>query len=55
VAIRGRPDLCKLSRNPLDLNACYQREMKDVLKRAGIFLAWLAWIPQGLGIESESP
>jgi integrase len=24
--------------HPLDLNACYQREMKDVLKRAGI--AW---------------
>jgi integrase len=22
--------------HPLDLNACYQREMKDVLKRAGI-------------------
>jgi hypothetical protein len=21
---------------PLDLNACYQREMKDVLKRVGI-------------------
>jgi integrase len=27
--------------NPLDLNACYQRDMKDVLKRAGII--WHGW------------
>jgi hypothetical protein len=26
---------------PLDLNACYQRDMKPVLKRAGIF--WQGW------------
>jgi integrase len=26
--------------NPLDLNACYQREMKDVLKRAGTWHGW---------------
>ena len=26
--------------HPLDLNACYQRDMKDVLKRAGIWHGW---------------
>lgn len=28
-------------KHPLDLNACYQRDMKDVLKRAGI--SWHGW------------
>jgi hypothetical protein len=37
VAIpRGGPIFANTVGQPLDLNACYQREMKDVLKRAGI-------------------
>jgi integrase len=34
--------------HPLDLNACYQREMKDALNRAGI--SWHGWhgFPRGL-------
>jgi len=36
--------------HPLDLNACYQREMKDVLKRAGV--SWHGWpVPQRLGMN----
>jgi hypothetical protein len=36
---------------PLDLNACYQREMKDVLKRAGI--SWHAWHGFRRGLASN--
>ncbi len=35
----------------LDLNACYQREMKDVLKRAGI--AWHGWHGFRRGLASN--
>lgn len=37
--------------NPLDLNACYQREMKDVLKRAGI--SWHGWHGFRRGLASN--
>jgi Sigma-70, region 4 len=37
--------------HPLDLNACYQREMKDVLKRAGI--AWHGWHGFRRGLASN--
>ena len=37
--------------HPLDLNACYQREMKDVLKRAG--LAWHGWHGFRRGLASN--
>ena len=36
---------------PLDLNACYQREMKDVLKRAGI--SWHGWHGFRRGLASN--
>jgi integrase len=38
----GGPIFANTVGHPLDLNACYQREMKDVLKRAGDFdtLIW---------------
>jgi integrase len=37
--------------NPLDLNACYQREMKDVLKRAR--LPWHGWHGFRRGLASN--
>ena len=37
--------------HPLDLNACYQREMKDVLKRAGI--VWHGWHGFRRGLASN--
>ena len=37
--------------HPLDLNACYQREMKDVLKRAGI--TWHGWHGFRRGLASN--
>lgn len=37
--------------NPLDLNACYQRDMKDVLKRAGI--SWHGWHGFRRGLASN--
>ena len=37
--------------NPLDLNACYQREMKDVLKCAG--LSWHGWHGFRRGLASN--
>lgn len=37
--------------HPLDLNACYQREMKDVLKRAGI--SWHGWHGFRRGLASN--
>jgi integrase len=37
--------------HPLDLNACYQREMKDVLKRAG--LSWHGWHGFRRGLASN--
>jgi integrase len=37
--------------NPLDLNACYQREMKDVLKRAGV--TWHGWHGFRRGLASN--
>jgi hypothetical protein len=37
----GGPTLANTVGHPLDLNACYQREMKDVLKRGG--LLWHGW------------
>jgi integrase len=37
--------------NPLDLNACYQREMKDALRRAGIL--WHGWQGFRRGLASN--
>jgi integrase len=37
--------------NPLDLNACYQQDMKDVLKRAG--LSWHGWHGFRRGLASN--
>lgn len=37
--------------NPLDLNACYQRQMKDVLRRAG--LSWHGWHGFRRGLASN--
>jgi hypothetical protein len=37
--------------HPLDLNACYQREMKDILKRAG--LCWHGWHGFRRGLASN--
>ena len=37
--------------NPLDLNACYRREMKSVLKRAGI--TWHGWHGFRRGLASN--
>jgi len=37
--------------HPLDLNACYQRDMKDVLRRAGI--AWHGWHGFRRGLASN--
>jgi integrase len=37
--------------HPLDLNACYQREMKDILKRAGI--CWHGWHGFRRGLASN--
>jgi len=37
--------------HPLDLNACYQREMKDVLKRVG--LPWHGWHGFRRGLASN--
>jgi hypothetical protein len=37
--------------HPLDLNACYQKEMKDVLKRAGI--SWHGWHGFRRGLASN--
>jgi len=37
--------------HPLDLNACYQREMKDVLRRAGI--SWHGWHGFRRGLASN--
>lgn len=37
--------------NPLDLNACYQREMKQVLRRAGI--TWHGWHSFRRGLASN--
>jgi integrase len=37
--------------HPLDLNACYQREMKDVFNRAGI--AWHGWHGFRRGLASN--
>ena len=37
--------------DPLDLNACYQREMKDVLKRASI--SWHGWHGFRRGLASN--
>jgi Phage integrase family len=37
--------------HPLDLNSCYQREMKDVLKRAGI--VWHGWHGFRRGLASN--
>ena len=39
------------TRRPLDLDACYQREMKDVLKRAGI--EWHGWHGFRRGLASN--
>lgn len=38
-------------KHPLDLNACYQRDMKDVLKRAGI--SWHGWHGFRRGLASN--
>jgi integrase len=37
--------------HPLDLNACYQRQMKDVLKRAGVL--WHGWHGFRRGLASN--
>ena len=37
--------------NPLDLNSCYQQQMKDVLKRAGI--SWHGWHGFRRGLASN--
>ena len=37
--------------NPLDLNGCYQRQMKDVLRRAGI--SWHGWHGFRRGLASN--
>jgi len=37
----GWTDFRKHCKTPLDLNACYQREMTDVLKRSS--LSWHGW------------
>jgi hypothetical protein len=37
--------------NPLDLKACYQRDMKDVLQRAG--LLWRGWHGFRRGLASN--
>jgi integrase len=50
VAIEG-PIFGNTVRHPLDLNACYQKEMKDVLKRAGI--SWHGWHGFRRGLASN--
>ena len=51
----GNPVAGPIFRNsvghPLDLNACYQRDMKDVLKRAG--LSWHGWHGFRRGLASN--
>src|SRR5215472_14903541 len=47
----GGPIFANSVGNPLDLNACYQREMKDVLKRAGI--SWQGWHGFRKGLASN--
>jgi integrase len=49
-AVSG-PIFANTAGHPLDLNACYQREMKDVLKRAGIF--WHGWHGFRRGLASN--
>jgi integrase len=45
------PIFANLVGHPLDLNACYQREMKDVLKRAEI--SWHGWHGFRRGLASN--
>ena len=45
------PMFANSARHPLDLNACYQRDMKDVLKRAGI--CWHGWHGFRRGLASN--
>lgn len=45
------PIFANAAGNPLDLNACYQRQMKDVLKRAGI--SWHGWHGFRRGLASN--
>jgi len=47
----GGPIFANSVGRPLDLNACYQREMKDVLKRAGI--SWHGWHGFRRGLASN--
>jgi integrase len=47
----GGPIFANSAGHPLDLNACYQREMKDVLKRAGI--SWHGWHGFRRGLASN--
>ena len=47
----GGPIFANSVGHPLDLNACYQREMKDVLRRAGIF--WHGWHGFRRGLASN--
>ena len=47
----GGPIFANTVGHPLDLNACYQREMKDVLKRAGI--SWHGWHGFRRGLASN--
>jgi integrase len=47
----GGPIFANTVGNPLDLNACYQREMKDVLRRAGV--SWHGWHGFRRGLASN--
>jgi integrase len=47
----GGPIFANTVGHPLDLNACYQREMKDVLKRAGV--SWHGWHGFRRGLASN--
>jgi integrase len=47
----GGPIFANSVGHPLDLNACYQREMKDVLKLAGI--SWHGWHGFRRGLASN--
>jgi len=47
----SRPIFANSAGHPLDLNACYQRGMKDVLKRAGI--TWQRWHGFRRGLASN--
>jgi len=45
------PIFANSAANPLDLNACYQRQMKDVLSRAGV--CWHGWHGFRRGLASN--